>query len=301
MKKLLFSRPAAIFFLTAITAIWGWSFVIVKESVSVYPVFSFLSLRFFLGAVILAAFLGRSIFKMDRSTMLAGCVLGLFLFGGYAFQTTGLLYTTPAHSGFITGLFVVFTPVFESFIFKRKPHAAVVLSLALSTIGLFILSYDPAAQGMNIGDFFSLVCAIIYAFHLILIDRWSKKYDTLRLAFLQVFTVSLFSLAGALMVKSHFAPIPPEALKGAVLTAVFATALSYYVQTTFQKVTTATEAALIFTLEPIFAGVFAYFMWGERITGRTIAGGVLIFAGIVISQVRYFFFKGGATLVDEKK
>jgi len=301
MKKLLFSRPAAIFFLTAITAIWGWSFVIVKESVSLYLVFSFLSLRFFLGAVILAAFLGRSIFKMDRSTMLAGCMLGLFLFGGYAFQTTGLLYTTPAHSGFITGLFVVFTPVFESFIFKRKPHPAVVFSLVLSTVGLFVLSYDPGAEGINIGDFLSLICAIIYAFHLILIDRWSKKHDTLGLAFLQVFTVSLLSLAAALMVRAHFAPVPPAAMKGILLTAVFATALSYYVQTTFQKVTSATEAALIFTLEPIFAGVFAYFMWGERITGRTVAGGLLIFAGIVISQVRYFFFGRTDGLVDEQK
>lgn len=301
MKKLIFSRPSAIFFLTAITAIWGWSFVIVKESVSVYPVFSFLSLRFFLGAVILAAFLGRSLFRMGRATLLAGGALGIFLFSGYAFQTTGLIYTTPAHSGFITGLFVVFTPLFESFIFKKRPHPAVVISLVLSTIGLFVLSYDPGAEGMNIGDFFSLVCAIIYAFHLILIDRYSKRYDTLALAFIQVFAVSLFSTAAALLVRTHFAPIPSEALKGAVLTAVFATALSYYVQTTFQKVTTATEAALIFTLEPIFAGVFAYFMWGEQITARTVTGGLLIFAGIVISQVRYFFFKGGERLVDEKK
>lgn len=301
MKKLIFSRPSAILFLTAITAIWGWSFVIVKESVSVYPVFSFLSLRFFMGAVILAVFLGRSLFRIDKATLFSGGVLGLFLFSGYAFQTTGLLYTTPAHSGFITGLFVVFTPLFESFIFKKRPHPVVIISLVLSTIGLFVLSYDPGAQGMNIGDFFSLVCAIIYAFHLILIDRWSKKHDTLGLAFLQVFTVSMLSFAAALAVRSHFAPIPSPAMKGAILTAVFATAISYYVQTTFQKVTTATEAALIFTLEPIFAGVFAYFMWGERITGRTVAGGLLIFAGIVISQVRYFFFKGGGRLVDEKK
>jgi len=301
MKKFLTSKPAAVLFLTGITAIWGWSFVVVKESVSVYPVFSFLSLRFLLGALVLAPFLGKSVFAIERNALAAGAILGLFLFSGYAFQTTGLLYTTPAHSGFITGLFVVFTPLFEALIFKKKPHVVVVLSLVLSTAGLFVLSYDPGAGGMNIGDFFSLVCAIIYAFHLIFIDRFSKTMDTLQLAFLQLVSVSALSFAGAVVTGSAFLPVPNAAVKGVALTALFATALSYYVQTTYQKATTATEAALIFTLEPIFAGVFAYFMWGERITIRTLAGGVLIFSGIVISQARHFFFGSSGKLVDEKK
>jgi drug/metabolite transporter (DMT)-like permease len=301
MKKLLFSKPAALLFLTSITAIWGWSFVIVKESISVFPVFSFLSLRFFLGSLLLLPFLGRSLFKINLRTIAAGFVLGSFLFSGYAFQTTGLLYTTPSHSGFITGLFVVFTPIIEAFIFKRKPSLVVIVSLILSTAGLFVLSYEPDLKGINIGDFFSLICAIIYAFHLILIDRLSKKYNTLQLAFLQLFTVSFLSFIAAIITTSRFAPIPEIAFKGIILTAIFATALSYYIQTTYQKITTATEAALIFTLEPIFAGIFAYFMWGENITQKTIAGGFLIFTGIIISQIRYFFFQTGGRLVDEKK
>jgi drug/metabolite transporter (DMT)-like permease len=301
MKKLLFSRPAALLFLTGITAIWGWSFVIVKDSISVYPVFSFLSLRFFLGSLLLLPFLGRSLFKMNMKVIAAGFALGLFLFSGYAFQTTGLLYTTPSHSGFITGLFVVFTPVFEALIFKKRPSAVVIVSLILSTAGLLILSYQPDLKGINIGDFLSLICAIIYAFHLILIDRFSKKFDTLQLAFLQIFTVSLFSFAAAVITVSEFAPVPAIALRGLILTAVFATALSYYVQTTYQKITTATEAALIFTLEPIFAGIFAYYMWGENISVRTFIGGVFIFTGMAVSQVRYFFFRSGGRLIDEKK
>ena len=286
MNKARDSRSAAVFFLVLITAIWGWSFVIVKESVSLYPVFSFLALRFFLGAAILSLFIGRSFARFDGKLLAAGVVLGLFLFGGYAFQTTGLLYTTPAHSGFITGLFVVFTPLFESFTLKKRPPWIIVGSLLLSTTGLVVLSYEPDLKGMNYGDFLSLMCAIIYSFHLILIDRLSKRYNTLHLAFLQVLTVSLLSFASALVTGCRLAPIPGTSLNGVLLTALFATALSYYVQTTYQKVTSATEAALIFTLEPVFAGMFAYFMWGEKFSGRIYAGGAMILTGMLISQAR---------------
>ena len=184
MLKLLNTKGAAIFFLTGITAIWGWSFVIVKDSISFYPVFSFLAVRFLFGAIILFFFIGKKVFSFERELWLSGFLLGVFLFSGYAFQTTGLIYTTPAHSGFITGLFVVFTPLLETLILKRKPHLILIVSLFLSTSGLVILSYEKDFNSLNYGDFLSLICALIYSFHLVFLDRFSKKYNTLNLAFL---------------------------------------------------------------------------------------------------------------------
>ncbi len=287
MFKLLKTKGAAIFFLTGITAIWGWSFVIVKESISLYPVFSFLALRFLLGAVILSFFIRTKIFFFEKKLWLSGFLLGVFLFSGYSFQTTGLIYTTPAHSGFITGLFVVFTPLLETLILKRKPHLILLFSLLLSTSGLFILSYEKDFNSLNFGDFLSLICAIIYSFHLVFLDRFSKKFNTLYLAFLQVITVSALSFISLAIAGNRLFPIPSVSLKGIILTGILATALSYFIQTNYQKITTATEAALIFTLEPIFAGLFAYYLWGETFSGKIFFGGLLILSGMVISQMRF--------------
>lgn len=288
MLKFLDTKSAAFFFLTGITAIWGWSFVVVKESISLYPVFSFLAVRFFLGAMILLIFVGTRIFSFEKKLLLSGFLLGIFLFSGYAFQTTGLIYTTPAHSGFITGLFVVFTPLLETLILKRKPHPILVLSLLLSTSGLFILSYDNDFKSINYGDFLSLICAIIYSFHLVFLDRFSKNFNTLHLAFLQVLTVSFFSFLFLVILNVPILPIPSISLKGAILTGLFATAFSYFIQTKYQKLTTATEAALIFTLEPVFAGIFAYYLWGEIFSKKIFLGGIFILLGMVISQLRFY-------------
>lgn len=299
MLKLLNTKGAAIFFLTGITAIWGWSFVIVKDSISFYPVFSFLAVRFLFGAIILFFFIGKKVFSFERELWLSGFLLGVFLFSGYAFQTTGLIYTTPAHSGFITGLFVVFTPLLETLILKRKPHLILIVSLFLSTSGLVILSYEKDFNSLNYGDFLSLICALIYSFHLVFLDRFSKKYNTLNLAFLQVLTVSFLSFITLFITQSKLLPIPSVSLKGAILTGLLATALSYFLQTNYQKLTTATEAALIFTFEPVFAGFFAYYLWGEVFSEKIFVGGFLIFIGMLMSQLR--FFLKNKKVVDEIK
>jgi drug/metabolite transporter (DMT)-like permease len=302
MGKIINTKGAAIFFLTAITAIWGWSFVIVKDSISAYPVFSFLATRFLLGAIVLFFFIGTKIFSFEKKLWLSGFLVGIFLFSGYAFQTTGLIYTTPAHSGFITGLFVVFTPILESLILKRRPHLFLILSLLMSTSGLFILSYEKDFGALNYGDFLSLICAIIYSFHIVFLDRFSKKYNTLHLAFLQVTTVSLLSFASLFLLGSRLLPIPAVSLKGVILTGLLATAFSYFIQTTYQRLTTATEAALIFTLEPVFAGFFAYYLWGEVFSKKIFIGGALILFGMLISQGRFYFDKKDKTRgVDEDK
>lgn len=299
MLKLLNTKGAAIFFLTGIAAIWGWSFVIVKDSISFYPVFSFLAVRFLFGAIILFFFIGKKVFSFERKLWLSGFLLGVFLFSGYAFQTTGLIYTTPAHSGFITGLFVVFTPLLETLILKRKPHLILIVSLFLSTSGLVILSYEKDFNSLNYGDFLSLICALIYSFHLVFLDRFSKKYNTLHLAFLQVLMVSFLSFFTLFITQSKFLPIPSVSLKGAILTGILATALSYFLQTNYQKLTTATEAALIFTLEPLFAGLFAYYLWGEVLSKKIFVGGTLIFVGMLVSQLRFLFTT--KKVVDEIK
>lgn len=284
--NILNSKKAAVFFLTLITAIWGWSFVLVKESITFYPIFSFLSLRFLLGSFFLFPFLFLKNTKFDEGIVIKGATLGCLLFSGYAFQTFGLRWTTPSHSGFITGLFVVFTPILETFVFKRKITSQIIFSLIISTTGLFLLSFEPKLSMLNLGDFLSLICAIIYAFHILYLSEYSKKFDSLSLAFLQIVTVTLFATLFSFMFEKERLPIPQITLKGALLTAIFATSLSYFIQTKYQGLTTATEAALIFTMEPLFAGLFSYYLWGERFTIRNIIGGILIVSGMLMSQIQ---------------
>ena len=289
MKNIFDTRGAAIFFLTLTTAIWGWSFVVVKESIQHYPVFSFLSLRFLLGALSLLPFVILRRSKFDKKMIFSGIFLGFLLYSGYSFQTVGLLYTTPAHSGFITGLFVVFTPLLETIILRRKPSLIITVSLILSTVGLFLISYQPDTKGINLGDFLSLICAIIYSFHLVFLDRYSKKFDVLNLAFLQVASVSVYSFITLFILKSNVYPISSSAIKGIILTGLFATALCYLLQTKYQRITTATQAAIIFTMEPLFAGIFSYLLWNEIFSFYSITGGMLILTGMIISQTTSSF------------
>lgn len=271
--------------MTAVTAVWGYSFLLVHDAVSRYPVFPFLALRFTLAALVLSPFLLRRAIKSGRGALAGGAWMGLALFLGYAFQTWGLTFTSAAHGGFITGLFVVFTPVFEGVLSRRWASPISWAAVALATAGLAVLSLQDGFSNVNAGDLLSVACAVVYAVHLILTSRMAQRYDTGALVFSQITSVALLAWVASIPYARDLAPLPPAVPSAILVTALFATCLAYYVQTAYQARASSLQTAVIFTLEPVFAGLFAVGLGGERLGWRGVMGGALIVLAMFLGQI----------------
>jgi drug/metabolite transporter (DMT)-like permease len=271
--------------MVGVTAIWGYSFLLVHDAVAGYPVFGFLALRFTLASLVLSPFLLRRAARAGAPALTAGFWMGLALFTGYAFQTWGLTLTSAAHGGFITGLFVVLAPVLECALSRKWARPASWAAVCLATAGLGLLSLTNRLSDFNVGDLLSLACACAYAVHLVLTSRMAQRYDTAALVLAQIVTVAVLAWGASAVQGGVPWPVPDRAATATVITALFATCLAYYVQTAYQKSASALQTAVIFTLEPVFAGFFAVLLGGERLGARGVLGGLLIVAAMFIGQM----------------
>ncbi len=271
-------KTTAIISLFLVSVVWGATFPVVKNSLDFITPLGFITLRFLLAFVLLALFFLRSM-KRDRNLIIPGFVLGLFLFLGYFFQTMGLKYTTASHSGFITGLYVVFTPIFAVLIIREKISLKVIIAVLLSLTGLYLLSNIEG--GINFGDFLTLLCAISYAIQVVLVAKYSRMYDPTSLTVVELAFVFLLS-AGGWAWEGFYYEINGIMLFGVIFTGIFATALAILAQTHAQRVIPSSHAAVIYTTEPVFAGIFSYILLGETMGLRGIVGAALILLGMLL-------------------
>lgn len=281
------------------TLIWGGTFALIKNVFTDISPLLFLGLRFGLAAVLFLPFVYSALKNVNKQTLIAGSILGAFYFSGFAAQTAGLNITTATKSGFITGTFVVFIPILQLIIEKRKPKWFNIISVLLVLFGLIMLSskgeniFDFLSQlgsDFNIGDLLTLICAILFAFQVVYVDVFTKKYEYLPLVFIQLaitgiggFLLSgVFSFAGLEIIKLNF---NTNLIFALLYTSVFASIIATIIQLKFQKLVSPTKAGIIFSVEPIFAAIFAYFLLNEKISNFGLAGCVLIFAGVIISEL----------------
>lgn len=282
--------------LLVVTAIWGLTFVMVRDAVHAYPVFAFLTTRFALALVGLVPILvwrRHHLHPTPRSPrparqLAAGVLIGLALFAGYAFQTLGLLYTTPAKAGFITGLSVVIVPVLGVIFLRERLNPAVVAGVAVALAGLSLLSLSGVRSlaAVNPGDLLVLACAVSFAGQIVLVGRFAPRMNALLLTTAQIATVAMLAAVIALVWERP--PIwPPrgQPLFAALFTGLLATALAFGVQTAAQRFTTATHAALIFATEPVFAALGSYLLIGEVLSLPEWLGCGLILAGMVLAEL----------------
>lgn len=294
-----------------VTLIWGATFVMVKDAVSAFPVFSFMALRFALAA---AALVPLVLWRRRQLAAIApdgpfaaamrltparlrriarpSLLIGAALFAGYAFQTAGLTLTTPAKAGFITGLSVVIVPLVAALVLRQAPGRHAWLGVALATTGLALLSLTSDLR-IAAGDLLVLGCAFSFAAHILLTGQFAPRHDPLLLTLGQVTAVAGLSLAAALLFDAPAAGLSALAagLDGRVLfaaafTGLLATAAAFGIQTVAQRFTTATHTALIFAAEPVFAGLFSFLLIGELLGPRQVIGCALILAGMVVAEVR---------------
>jgi drug/metabolite transporter (DMT)-like permease len=241
--------------LVAVTAIWGVTFVQVKDALELYPLFAFLAVRFAISTAVLAPFAWRPLRILPRRGVLAGCGVGLLLALAYGLQTAGLELTTVASTGFITGLYVVFTPLLALALWRTRVPAAAWIGVGLSLGGLLLLSGVPG--GSLAGNALVLGAALASAGQIAAMERFAPQHDARALTFLQM--AVCFAGFTAIAAAAGQLELPRGAtVWGALLvTGVFAGALGYLVATWVQARTTAARAALVFTLEAPFAALAA--------------------------------------------
>ncbi|MBM3188220.1 MAG: DMT family transporter [Chloroflexi bacterium] len=272
--------------LLLVTVIWGGTFVTVKDATASFPVFSFLLMRFGLATGALFLIAARRLPSLGWRGVGAGMLIGFLLFGGYAFQTMGLRYTSASKAGFITGLSVVMVPILSALVLRRAPGFESVLGVCLATVGLGLLALTNSL-GFARGDLLVLLCALGFALHIVSVSAFAPHSDPLALTFVQVATVTVASAAVVLLSPSEAARPTTQTWFAAAFTGVLATAVAFSLQTTMQRFTTPTHTALIFAGEPVFAAVFGVLLAHDPVTARGVAGGVLIIAGTVVSEVRW--------------
>jgi len=269
-----------------VVVVWGTTFAIMKGIFNTITPFYFLALRFSLATLVLCLIFNKRLRNLDWETIKLGVLAGIFLFGGYAFQVTGLKLTTASKAGFITGLAVVLVPLLSAIIFKKMPSFMTWLGVILATIGLALLTFTGQFI-FNFGDLLVLSCAFSLALHILLVDKYVKKRDSILLAIIQIATVALLSIISTLLEGSYVAVSNPNIWFGIAYMAILGTALAFVIQNKAQTFTTPTRTAIIFSMEPVVGAIFAYLYLGEIITTRGYWGGGLIVVGMLLAEVNF--------------
>ncbi|MFM8897497.1 MAG: DMT family transporter [Actinomycetota bacterium] len=270
--------------LLSVAAMWGISFVWMKDILDQQDVYSFLTSRFIVAAAAMIALRPSVLKRFTKELVIKGLVIGVALGSGYIFQTLGLERTTPAITGFITGLYVVFTPLLASFFLKERLTKAMWGYVFLAVLGLAILSVEGWSVG--IGEIFVLISAVLFAIHIILLGSWSKNFDAYALTVMQLIGCSLLASIPA-SINGFVAPPDTQVWGVIVFTALFATAIAFVIQTWSQARISTTKVAVILTMEVVFAALFSFMYGMEPFTLRLALGGTLVLiAMLAIVQPR---------------
>jgi len=265
--------------LLAVAAMWGISFVWMKDILDQQDVYSFLVSRFIVAALVMLVANPKVIARLNRTLLLKGSLIGTTLGLGYIFQTLGLERTTPAITGFITGLYVVLTPLIGALILKEKLTISAWFYIALATVGLGVLSINGLSIGT--GELFVLISAFLFAAHILLLSRWSRDFDAYTLTFVQLATCAIVSGIPASL-NGFIAPPDTQVWAVVIFTAVFATFFAFVVQTWAQARISATKVAVILTMEVVFAALFSVALGAEPLTLRIVLGGSMVLVAMVM-------------------
>jgi drug/metabolite transporter (DMT)-like permease len=270
--------------LVVVAAVWGLTFVMVQDAIELLPTMAFLGYRFVPAALLVAVVFWRRLRRLSREGWLAGALMGVFLTAGYVFQTLGLEETTASNAGFITGLFVVFTPLLGAVLLRERITPVGWAAAAVSAVGLYLLSGSGGELDVR-GDGLVLLCAVAFAAHILATARAVKKHDAGALLAVQLAVCGLVCLAIAAGGGELERPEGATVWSALVVTSLVASALGFFVQTFAQRHAPPARTALILASEPAFAGLFGYLLADERLSATAWLGAVLILLAITAVEV----------------
>jgi drug/metabolite transporter (DMT)-like permease len=280
-------RARAELALAGIALIWGGSFVVVKAALSDSSTLTFLAIRFAIASTLLVIVFRPALasHRPSRAGWCGGAFCSVLLFLGFALQTAGLRYTSASNSAFLTGLYIVLVPLFSSALSRRAARALEWAACALALLGTGLMTGAGSGQ-LNRGDMLTIAAAVAFSAHIVAVAHWSGRLSYEWLTTIQVAGVAVLSLASFWWMEQPYVHWTPGLAGALLVTAVLATALSFSLYTWAQRHTTATRAALLFALEPVFAGLVAWAVVGERWTAYSLLGASLILASILLAELR---------------
>ena len=286
--------------LVLVTLVWGVTFVEIKDALNDVSPLLFNAVRMTVAGVALLLVFRRHL-RMSAAALRTGLWMGTLLWMGYEFQTTGLVYTTPSKSAFLTGVSVVLVPVFLALIWRRHINRWTSLGVLAAFLGLYLLTVPNAGSGglfhgINRGDLLTLGCAVAFGFQIIFMGRAMRSHPFEQIATLQACVAAvLMGISVPLLEKSPHVIWSPRVVIAILVTGLFATAAAFTIQAWAQQFTPPTHTALIFVLEPVFAWASSYLLLGERLGTRAGLGAILIVAGVLLSEL-----KGSASQPSEE-
>lgn len=279
------------FSLLLVAICWGGTFFIVQDAIEDTPVYIFLFWRFLFAAIFMMLISFKDFKKFDLATLKAGGLLGIFMFLGFAFQTFGLTYTYSSTVAFITGLNVVIVPLLVFMFFKKKASIYSLFGAVCAVVGLYFLTNNESGSGFGFGEFYTLICAVMFALQITFTDAYAKKYSAFLLVTIQFIVVTVCSFFGAIIMDGHIEPKSFDGvfLEALIITVVFATVFAFFTQTVMQKFTTPAKTAIIFTMEPVSAGVFGYYFAEESFYALQLMGAGFILFGMLSAELGTYF------------
>ncbi len=265
--------------LLTVSMAWGFAFVIMKDAIERQSVNNFLFTRFLVAVVAMILIRPKCLKLMNKALVLRSLAAGVFLGFGYIFQTLGLARTGAAITGFVTGLYIVLTPLFASILLRQRVSRFTWICIVIATIGLGLLSIHGFSVGL--GELLTFISAIFYALHIISLSKWSSGRDAYAMTVVQLAMCAL--LSGIASIPGGYSPPPDFGVWSVVIfTAVFATAIAFIVQTWSQAHMSATKVAVILTMEVVFAALFAIIFGGESLTLQSSIGGVMVVSAMYL-------------------
>lgn len=267
--------------LLSVAVVWGAAFVLMKDAIERQPLYDFLAVRFTLATIIMIAVRPQVLSAFNKELVGKGVILGLLLAGGYITQTVGLSMTTAAITGFITGLYVVLTPILGWLILRQRVGAKVVWGVALATVGLALISITGLS--IEVGQIWVILCALLFAAHIVGLGAWSKGLNAYALTVIQLAVVAAVSWVGALPDGAQM-PVDFDGWFAIFFTAVFSTAVAFFVQTWAQGHMDASRVAIILTSEVVFAAAISVAVGQEVLQLKTILGGTIMVAAMLLVE-----------------
>jgi drug/metabolite transporter (DMT)-like permease len=272
------------------TFVWGATFIVIKSALANASPLVFNAVRMTIAAIILCAIFFRQLRRLPVGALRAGFEVGTLMWLGYEFQTAGLLYTSASKSAFLTGVSVVLVPLLLALFWRGHVNRYTLAGVFAAFVGLYLLCVPPnqglSLASLNRGDLLTLGCAVAFAFQIIILGRSAQRFDFAHLVPIEISVCALWMVVSIPIADRHgFIRFTPSMLWALAITALFGTVGCFLIQGWAQRFTPPTHTALIFSLEPVFAGITSYLVLGERLGPRSFLGAALILAGVLASEI----------------
>lgn len=288
MKKLTNNQRKYLsdFGLLFVAVVWGGGFVAVKDALNTVTPMFLMAIRFVLAVLVLYVFFFKQIGKLSKEDIKKGSVVGTILFLAFAAQTYGLQFTTASKQGFLTATYVVMVPFIYWILYKKRPALKAFIGSFITIMGIGLISLQNSLT-LNLGDFLTLLCAFLFAAHIISIEYYAKDMNVFKLSFVQLSVAAIWFIVIALFTEPIPSVLSNRATFAIVYLAIFSTFACFTIQTISQKYTSSSHASIIMSLESVFAAIFGILILNESMTFSIVIGCILIFFAILIIEVEF--------------